>query len=583
MQCITSWLKEVPLNDIINGPLLSTIMNSLSEDGPFESGVDCLCAIFRETREVDECLSVIQTLYPRIVSLKPRIAQAAQEEDTDIFHGLTRIFAEAGESWIVLIARMPEQFQSLVDAILESAARDRERDAISMTFAFWYDFKQYLTLEKYMQSRLHYVETYSKLVDVMMAQLEYPKSKNGDEQDLFEGDRGIEENFRYFRHQMGDVLKDCTEVIGVTECLAKAFKILESWLNAHASQATAGRIPEWQKLEAALFSFRALGRMVTPDENIMLPQLIPLIVQIPDHEKVRFQAVMALGRYTEWTAKHPDTLQPQLDYIMAAFDHRSREVVKAAALSMRFFCQDCAEHLKGYTTQLQQFYDNVLDRLPMQSQEELTEGIAAVVAAQPTERLYGTMKLFCDPLMKRFVTMAQNATTKKQTEQLADSIQLLTIFIQWIQVQVPPGQEHPAVKYCLEIFPVLTSILDNFPQSLPVQERICRCWRYMVLSYRVAIAPLLPQLAKKLADGFTETRQGCFLWASDGIVREFSEDKGRVDQDTLDAIFHFYQQQATTFLRILNDCPPDQLADSKPSLSLLYIHCSVTELITFSV
>ncbi|KAF2235675.1 ARM repeat-containing protein [Viridothelium virens] len=561
LECITSWLKEVPLNDIVNGPLLNTIIDSLSEDGPFECGVDCLCAMFRETREVDECLSVIQTLYPRIVSLKPRLAVAAEEEDTDTFRGLTRIFAEAGESWVVLIARMPEQFQTLVEAILESAARDKERDAISMTFNFWYEFKQYLTLDKYMQSRLQYVDTYSKLVDVMMVQLEYPKPESANQKDLFDGDRDAEEKFRYFRHQMGDVLKDCTEVIGTTECLAKAFKALESWLNAHASQSSAGQIPEWQKLEAALFSFRALGRMIPPDEQIILPQLMPLIVQIPDHEKVRFQAVMALGRYTEWTANHPETLQPQFNYITTAFDHRSREVVKAAALSMRFFCQDCASLLKDFTAQLQQFYDNVLDRLPMQSQEELTEGIAAVVAAQPVEHTYEILKLFCDPLMKRFMTMAQSATTKKQTELLADSIQLLTIFIQWVQIQVPEGQQHPAVKYCQEIFPILSTILDNFPQSSPIQERICRCWRYMVLSYRTAIAPLLPQLADKLAAGFTDSRQGCFLWASDAIVREFSEDKGRIDQGTLDAIFNFYQQQATTFLRILNDLPPEELPD----------------------
>ena len=571
LECITSWLKEVPLNDIVNGPLLNTVMNSLSADGPFESGVDCLCAMFKETREVDECLSVIQTLYPRIVSLKPRLAVAIEEEDTDTFRGLTRIFAEAGESWVVLIARMPDQFQSLVQAILESAARDKERDAISMTFNFWYEFKQYLTLDKYMQARLNYVETYSKLVDVMMAQLEYPKPESGQEKDLFEGDRDAEEKFRIFRHQMGDVLKDCTEVIGVTECLAKAFKALQSWLNAHASQSSAGQIPEWQKLEAALFSFRALGRMVPPDESIMLPQLMPLIVQIPDHEKIRFQAVMALGRYTEWTASHPEILQPQFNYIMAAFDHRAQEVVNAAALSMSFFCQDCAEHLKDYVTQLHTFYNAVLDRLQPRSQEELTAGVAAVVAVQPAERVYEAMKLFCDPLMTRYVTMAQNATTKNQREQLADKIQLLTIFIQCVQIQVPQGQENPAVKYCQEIFPTLSSILDNFPQSFPIQERICRCWRYMILSYRVAIAPLLPQLAEKLAAGFAGSRQGGFLWASDAIVREFSEDKGRVDPGTLDAIFQFYQQQATTFLRILNDVPPEELPDSEPP-SIIYLH-----------
>ena len=567
LECITSWLREVPINDIINGPLLDTIMNSLNDDGPFDSGVNCLCAVFKETRDVDACLAVIQTLYPRILSLKPQLSLAAQEEDYDTFRGLTRIFVEAGEAWLVLIARAPEQFQSLVEAIVESIALDKERDATQMTFQFWYDFKQQLTAKKFEKSLQHYVGVWSKLVDIMMSQLEYPKPESGNEDDLFEGDRMAEENFRHLRHEMGDVLKDSTNIIGVEECLFKAFGAFDNWLRAHATQTTAGQIPEWQKLEATLFTFRALGRMVPLDENIVLPQFTRFVIQIPDHDKIRFQVLMALGRYTAWTAEHPDILKPQFDYIVAAFDHQSREVRQAAALSMRFFCQDCAEHLKGYTKQLQQLYEDVRERLPMQSEQELTEGVAAVVMAQPTERVYEALKLFCDPLMQRSINMAQSATTETQIHDLADSISLLTIFFRVVQTQVPSDQENPAVKYCLEIFSPLSAILDRFPRSFLVQERICRCWRYMVLSYRVDSAPLLPQLVNKLSTGFTQTQEGCFIWASDAIMREFSEDKAhidrRVDQTLLDAVFKFFEQQTTSFLRILNGLTSEELPDSK--------------------
>jgi len=150
--------------------------------------------------------------------------------------------------------------------------------------------------------------------------------------------------------------------------------------------------------------------MVPSDENIMLPRLIPLIVQIPDQEKVRFQAVMALGRYTEWTAQHPETLQDQLSFIMAAFEHPSKEVVTAAALSFKFFCNDCAVLLRDYTTQLQTFYESVINKLPPTSQEEITEGVASVLARQPAEQVYASFKMCCDPVVKRLMEMAQSAT-----------------------------------------------------------------------------------------------------------------------------------------------------------------------------
>jgi len=423
LECITSWSREVPLSDIVNTSLLDTIFNALSaDDDAFSAAVECLSALFRETQDVDGSMDSIQKLYPRVVALRPKIAAAAGEEDTEALKGIARIFAEAGESWVLLIARLPQEFRSLVEANLEIAARDKERDAIPFAFNFWYELKQYLTLEKYTEARLQYMDVYSKLVDIMISHLEYPQPDSGDEKDLFEGDREQEEKFREFRHQMGDVLKDCCEIIGVPECLQKSYTLIQAWVASFGSQAVNGRVPHWQKLEAPLFSMRAMGRMVPVEENVMLPQLMPLIVQIPDHEKVRFQAVMALGRYTEWTAHHPETLQPQLNFIIAAFNHPSKEVLRAAALSLKFFCNDCADLLKDHIAQLQQFYTDVLDKLPTSSQEEITDGVASVLARLPADQTYQYLKYYCDPVMKSLVTMAEAASDEKGRLALAGAL-----------------------------------------------------------------------------------------------------------------------------------------------------------------
>lgn len=561
MSCITSWVAEVQVNDVVNSPLMDVIMNALQADTSFEEAVETMCAIFRETREVDETMSTIKSLYPRLAALQPRIKVCAEEEDWDTFKGITRVFAEAGEAWVVLIAREPQQFRPLVESVLECCARDIERDALSQTFNFWFEIKQYITLERYMDARLQFVDIYSKLVDVMIGHLQFPTSESGNDADLFEGDREAEDKFREFRHAMGDVLKDCCEVIGVSQCLEKSYVLIEQWVSKHGSQAQQGKVPEWQKLEAPLFSMRAMGRMVSKEENIMLPRLIPLIVQIPDQEKVRFQAVMALGRYTEWTSEHPETMQDQLKFIMDAFQHPSKEVVKAAALSFKFFCTDCATLLKEHIGQLQHFYEQVLDNLPPTSQDEITEGIAAVLAKQPLDSLYQSFKLCCDPVVGRLMAMAEAANDKDSQLAVADRLNLVTIFVQMVTPYVEPSQPHPAVKYCEEMFPVLAIIAERFINFTPIIERVCRCWRYMILSYRTHTAPLLPQFADKLASGFTASRQGCFLWATDSLVREFSDVNENVSQDIVDAIYKFYEQQATSFLRQLNDLPPEELPD----------------------
>ena len=561
MNCIASWLREIDMSTIMNTPLLDVILDALNQDVSFDSAVECISAILKETRDVDECLPTIEKLYPRILAIRPKIGSAAEQSDTDSLKGMTRIFAEAGETWVVLIARMPNEFRSLVEAILECAARDIDREAIGLTFVFWYELKQYLVLDNYVEARAQFADLWSRLMDFMIKHLEYPRPENGDEKDLFEGDREQEDKFREFRHHMGDVLKDCCEVLGASECLKKPYELIEKWVSLHGTEAQQGRVPEWQSLEAPLFSMRAMGRMVEPDEKIMLPRLIPLITEIPNHVKLRFQAVMVLGRYTEWTAKHPETLEAQLNFIIAAFEYPSNDVLQAAALALRFFCTDCATHLRGFISQLQHFYEGIIHRLPATSQQEVTEGVAAVVAVQPLDSIHQQFKLSADPVVERLKHMASVASTEQQKLELADHIKLIGIFVQRIQPYVNNGQPNPAVIYCQEIFPILARLAEMFETFPPILERVCHCWRHMVLSYRSEVAPLLPELTSKLALGFEASKQGCFLWATDAIIQECSVGAEGIQEDLSGHIFSFAQQQITTFLRTLSGVPNEELPD----------------------
>ncbi|RYP41784.1 hypothetical protein DL767_000800 [Monosporascus sp. MG133] len=563
LECITSWLREVPVNDVVNSPLLNVIFNALESDNSFQAAAECLSTMVKETRDVDDNIETIQILLPRIIALRPKIQKFVDEEDTDSYKSLTRVFADAGISWVVAIARETAHFRPLVDSILECAARDKERDVIEYTFDFWYELKQYLVLERYIEARMELVDVYSKLVDILLKLLEYPDSETGNELDLFDGDREAEEKFREFRHHMGDALKDACEVMGVTDCLTKVLDAIKLWMSMYASMASGTSVPHWQKLEAPLFSMRAMGRMVDKDENIVLPQLMPLLVQIPGHEKLRFATIMVLGRYTEWTAAHPEFLEPQFTYIVSSFQTDSKEIIRAASMSIKYFCTDCRHILGQQVLQLQQFYNEILDKLPEASQEEITEGVASVVAVQPKSEMYRLLKLYCDPLVQRLMAKANNATTEEGKLAVADHLQLITLFIQ-IVVVLPPvaqGEEDPAVKYWQEVFPILAKVLESFMDFAPICERVCRCWRFMVISHRGAMTPLLPEMANRLASGFEASRQGCFLWVTGAILREFSEDREHVDQNITEYIYQFFEAQATNVLRFLSDLTPQELPD----------------------
>lgn len=560
MECITSWLREVPVAHVVNSPLLDIIFAAVASEESSQEASECLCVMLRENSDVDESQDVVHALFPRTVGLRLHIQKAVEDEDTEKLKALTKVFAAAAESWVIGIARQAAQFRPLVDAVLECAARDEGRDAIEHTFSFWYELKQYLVLERYIQGRVEMVDVYSKLFDILLKHLEYATPESGNEADLFDGDHE-QEKFREFRHQIGDTLKDACDVMGVTDCLTKVLSAIQLWMQKYAGHVSGTTVPQWQELEAPLFALRALGRMVDKNESIVLPQLMPLLIQIPSHEKLRFATIMVLGRYTEWTAAHPEYLEPQFNYIVDSFQSDSREIMRAAALSIKFFCTDCKHLLSGQALQLQTFYDQILDKLPDTSKEEMTEGVANVVAVQPVADTYRLLKLYSDPLVQRLMAKANRAATEGGKLAVADHLQLITIFVQNVMPLVGPREENPAVKYWQEVFPILSTVLDNFLGFSPICERICRCWRNMVISYRTAMTPLLPEMANKLAGGFNTSREGCFLWVTSAILREFSEDREHVDQRTTDNIYSFFEAQTTAFLRVMTELQPKELPD----------------------
>ncbi|KAI1753953.1 exportin 1-like protein [Xylaria castorea] len=562
-ECITSWLREVPISEIVNSPLLNYIFSALDTDRSMQAAAECISTIVRDTRDVDENIDTIQVLLPRILALRPKIHLYVEEEDIESYKFLTRVFAEAGTAWVVAIARETNHFRPLVETILECAARDKDRDVIDNTFDFWYELKQYIVIERYIQGRLELVDIYSKLVNILLQHLQFPEAGVGNEKDLFDGDREAEEKFREFRHQMGDTLKDACEVLGVTECLTKVLDAIKLWMQKYASMATDVEVPHWQKLEAPLFAMRAMGRMVDRDENIVLPQLMPLLVQMPSHEKLRFATIMVLGRYTEWTADHPEFLMPQFNYIVASFGTGSKEILQAASMALKYFCADCKNLLSAQVLELQHFYEQVIDKLPVISQEEITEGAANVVSVQPKGELYKLLKLFCEPLVQRLMVKANNAVDHNGKLVLADHLQLITMFAH-IVVTIPPaekGEEDPVIKYWQEVFPILATVLTNFLDFTPICERVCRCWRLMVIAHRGAMAPILPAMANELASGFANSRQGCFLWVTGAILREFSDDREHVDAAMTENIYVFFEAQATNVLRFLSNLNPQELPD----------------------
>lgn len=554
--CLTSWLKEIPIAKVMNTSLVDLTFQALSIDSLFDASVDLLCAVFRETNEVNdpEMVKLIEALYPKLMALRPRIQET--KDDPDAFRGYSRLFSEAGEAWVILIARLPQQFRPLVEAIAEAASVDEDLEIVKFTFIFWYDLKQALTSPRYAEAREEYANIYLGLVDVMIHHLHYPNGPDVEDNDLFQGDRDAEDKFRDFRHEMGDVLKDCCNVVGGSRCLAKAFQKIQTLMDLSKSQSV-----KWQDIEAPLFSMRTMAREIDTEEEEVLPHIMDTLLALPEHPKIRYAATLVLGRYTEWTARHPDYLLSQLNYITSGFTGMNADVNSAAAQALKHFCRDCSNLLVGHIEQLYGFYEQVLPALDFESRVETTEGIAHVVLAQPREKLYVALKSFVAPIAERIARATTTFDTdEKLQRQVADDIELLTVFAFTVNPWTDDSDEHPCVKVYQEIWPVLSSTLDTFGTLQFICERICSWMKTVLNRCRRHALPLLPGFAEKLASSFDKYKFGCFLWVSGACVREFANPEDN-DANTVGAVWQFVESQSIGMFKLLGSTEPKLISN----------------------
>lgn len=554
--CLSSWLREIPITKFMQTQLVELTFQALAVDKLFDASVDLLCNVFRETNEVNdpEMVKVIENLYPRLIALRPKIQSS--KDDPDAFRGYARLFAEAGEAWVILIARLPQQFRPLVEAIAESASIDEDLEIVKFSFIFWYDLKQALTSPRYEQARAEYASIYLGLVDIMIHHLHYPSGSEVNDEDLFSGDKDAEDKFRDFRHEMGDVLKDCCNVVGGSTCLGKAFEQVQNLMEASKTQQV-----KWQDIEAPLFSMRAMAREISVHEETVLPHIMNTLLSLPEHPKIRYAATLVLGRYTEWTAQHPDYLLPQLNYITSGFKDAKSDVISAAAQALKHFCRDCSELLVEHIEQLYGFYEQVLPTLKFDSAVETTEGIAHVILAQPREKLYVALKSFTAPIASRISTATQSyIEDEKEQRAIANDIELLTVFAFTVSPYVEPNEEHPCVKVFSEIWPVLSQALDTYGQLRFMSERVCSCMKTILNNYRQHALPLLPGFAEKLAACFEKHRYGCFLWVSGACVRQFANVEDN-SPETVQAVWQFVELQSVGMFKYLSTTAPKQISD----------------------
>ena len=226
LTCFSSWIRsgEMDIQMIASSPLLELSFKALESEALFDVAVDVVCEIIIETRDVESCQTVIQQIYSCFTPMLRKLVEAMEEEDDDTVRGYCRIFVGAGEAYTNLIGAHPEAFSVLMEGILKCSSYTTDLDIVQLTFKFWYELSNILQTDTYSVAIPQFIKYYDALVDVMIINLHYPEHVES----MTAEDR---DDFRDFRHQMGDTLKDCCRIMTPQQCLLKPMNLLTTLLN----------------------------------------------------------------------------------------------------------------------------------------------------------------------------------------------------------------------------------------------------------------------------------------------------------------------------------------------------------------
>ncbi|KAH8120311.1 ARM repeat-containing protein [Phellopilus nigrolimitatus] len=547
--CLRSWViaGEITAAAIAETPLLGFAFEALESDALFDAAVDIICDVIHETQELDENMSVIQIIVPRLVQLKPKIALA--EDDPDKVKGLAKIFSEAGEVYRLLILQHPETFFPIVEAIGECSASP-DLDIVPITFQFWMRLAGSIGKKPSVSPML--LDAYRTLMGVMINHIHFPDDPS--KMSPQEAD-----DFRSFRHVMGDTIKDCCFVLGTESCLTKVLEMLTDAL----AKGNAGDAVSWQDIEAPLFSLRSMGAEIDPSDDHVIPKIMDLMPLLPDHPRVRYSAILVLSRYSEWTSRHPNYIPFQLQFISTGFESSDSEVPAAASHAMVYLCIDCKHDMIPFLPQLHSFLTSVGSRLIQDDRRRLYEAVAHVISAMPMEQAAQSLKTFSVDILGKIhaVAMKNIGPTKQEMQDVADGLENLESMFAIVETF---GEVLPTAcaGSCQEAWSIFDPLLSKYGTQYDIAERTTRVLRGGLKLFGSAALPVVPSLLTRMSFAFEATGFASYAWIAGRTILLFGEEDSPVMQS---AIKDAYERSTSKVVSLLQQKElrdvPDVLED----------------------
>lgn len=537
---------EIAATSIAATPLFQYSFDALASDELFDIATDVVCDLINETQELEDNKAVIAQIVQRLMPLREDLAKAGEDEDK--VRGICRIFAQAGETYHTLLYCHQDEFFPIVETLIDCAAY-RDLDIVQITFRFWYLMASGLGKRREDPVIAPFLQVYARLLEIITGHLRFPSGDN-------EKTAAERDEFRSFRHYMGDTLKDCCYVLGSKACLGRSLQMIKELL---AAAQASGTEPQWQDIEAPLFSMRAMGTEVRlQDQDDTIGQIIDVIPNLPSHPRLRYAGLLVISRYTEWVNLNPDRIPGLLSYISAGLESEG-DVAAAAGQAMSYLCQDCRRHLVPYLPQLFAFLSSVGDRLEPDDLITMAGGIGHIVSTMSSQDAPSAMIQFSQPALQLIASVAESQSAAKLDLKRANvRIDMLERFLSVLGDKFADLLPQECSKTVVDAHQVIDDLLAKHGSAYWIHTSSVNLFRRAMVFFGPLGIPVVPTLLDRVSSLFQATGFSGYLWIIGRVVDVYAAE---ADDRLKAGMQSAFEKVSYKVLQVLENSMPREIPD----------------------
>jgi len=210
--CLLSWIKmeAIPMGILASSEFVPLLFEALATEALFDTSVDLLCEIVSQSKGTKETM-LVNDLMARTPQLIVPYRNSVTTDNPDVARGLARVFVAAGEAHLFNIIGKFETYGVLTELILECTAHT-DLEIAQISFNFWFQLAEELPSAENREAIAKFYSAFSRLMGIIVEHLRYPVDSHtltAEQKD----------DFKDFRHVVGDTLKDCCAVLGGEKAL----------------------------------------------------------------------------------------------------------------------------------------------------------------------------------------------------------------------------------------------------------------------------------------------------------------------------------------------------------------------------